>query len=334
MQPIADLRLEEYLFERNSLERLIRIPVTPEEEIGCVRFDRVWMTAPYFFPITADGHAFLHFFGIFAISKYRPLYTPALRETVIGNAAMFESPGCTAGTFVLGGAPAYYHWLIDFVPRLLLVENDPALRRRPMIVNYQFTPWQQESLTAIYKARGWALPPLIRMPAEELVPLCDAAVPGRVDRASAVEILSKLYPVERPTSSQKLRLFVGRNNVGYRRLLNQDEVAALLARAGFTPVDPGSLSFAEQAALFGRAEIVVGVHGAALTNVAFMPPGGALLELWGGLRQPHYVDLAKIKGLRYAAVEGETLPGTHDRPQHQDLRIDPGRLSAALTAFL
>lgn len=334
MQPITDSRLEEYLFERNSLDRLTRIAASCNEEIGCVRFDRVWMTAPNFFPITADGHAFLHFFGIFAISKYAALYTPELRETIIRHAAMLESSDCTTGAFVLGGAHAYYHWLIDFVPRLRLLEDDAALRRRPLIVNHQFTPWQQESLAAIYKARGWTLPPLVRMPADDLVPLRDAVVPGRVDRASAVEILGKLYPVTRPEASDRLRLFVGRNNADYRRLINQDDVAAMLAGVGFTSVDPGSLSFAEQAALFSRAEIVVGVHGAALTNIVFMPPEGILLELWGGRQQPHYVDLARIKGLRYASMEGETLPGTHERPQHQDLRVDPARLSAALAALL
>ena len=334
MQMITDLRLEEYLFERNALDRLTRIHVTDSEEIGYVRFDRVWMTAPFFFPVTEDGHAFLHFFGMFAPSKYASLYAAELRETIVRHATTFEAADCTTGAFVLGGAPAYYHWLMDFVPRLRLVEDDRALRQRPMIVNHRFTPWQQESLSAIYKARGWELPPLIRMPDDQLAALRDAVVPGRVERASAVAILNRLCPASSAASTDRMRLFVGRNNVDYRRLLNQDDVAAFLARKGFTMVDPGSLPFAEQAALFGRAEIIVGLHGAALTNVVFAPAGSALVELWSGLRQPHYVDLASIKGLRYAAVEGETVPGTHERPQHQDLRIDIGRLSAALAEFL
>jgi capsular polysaccharide biosynthesis protein len=334
MQTITDSRLEEYLFERNALNRLTRIPTIGNETIGYVRFDRVWMTAPNFFPVTEDGHAFMHFFGIFATSKYATLYSSETREALIRNAAMFESPDCTTGTFVLGGVHTYYHWLIDFVPRLRCVESSIELRRRPMIVNHQFTSWQQESLAAIYRARGWTLPPLIRMPDAPVVALRDAVVPGRVDRASAVDILRKLYPVEHPPQGARLRLFVGRNNVDYRRLLNQDEVAASLARAKFMVIDPGSMPFADQAALFARADIVVGVHGAALANAVFAPPGSVLVELWAGRQQPHFVDLARLAGLRYAAVEGQTAPGTHERPQHQDFRVDTDRLRAALAAFL
>ena len=105
MQLITDSRLEEYLFERNALDRLTRIDVTDDEEIGYVRFDRVWMTAPFFFPVTADGHAFLHFFGMFAPSKYASLYAAELRETIVRHATTFEAADCTTGAFVLGGAP-------------------------------------------------------------------------------------------------------------------------------------------------------------------------------------------------------------------------------------
>lgn len=334
MQPITDSRVEEYLLERNAVDRLTRVRVTDGAQIGYVRFDRVWMSAPFFFPLTEDGHAFMHFFGIFAPGKYATLYAAKLRAAIAGNAALFDGPGCTAGAFVLGGAHAYYHWLVDFVPRLHFVAQDAALRARPMIVNHKFTPWQQDSLAAIYAARGWTLPPLIRMPDADLVPLRDAVVPGRVDRASAVAILGRLYPVAHPAAADRLRLFVRRNNAEYRNLLNQDEMATLLAGAGFTIVDPGTLPFAAQADLFARAGIIVGAHGAALTNIVFAPPGSAVLELWGGRHQPHYVDLARLRGLRYAALEGETVPGTHERPQHRDFRVDPGALEAALARLL
>jgi len=55
--------------------------------------------------------------------------------------------------------------------------------------------------------------------------------------------------------------------------------------------------------LFSEAEIVVGPHGAGLTNVMFMPTGGLLVELLAHRRvKPCYFSLASAVGVRYACV--------------------------------
>ena len=57
-----------------------------------------------------------------------------------------------------------------------------------------------------------------------------------------------------------------------------------------------------QAQLFNRAEVVVGVHGAGLTNAVFMNPGGILVEA-----VPHYDSRhAPITGIfaRLAGMNG------------------------------
>jgi capsular polysaccharide biosynthesis protein len=107
----------------------------------------------------------------------------------------------------------------------------------------------------------------------------------------------------------------------------------MLAAQGFQTIDPARLSFTEQTALFAEAVVIVGAHGAALTNALFAPAGSALVELWSGRKQPHYADIAVLKGLRYAAVEGTGMPDTHQRPQHRDFRVDIDALRRALAAL-
>lgn len=331
MPPITDSRIEEYLHARGALDRVARSRVVPDEEIGLVNFDRVWLSSPYFFPITADGHGFMHFFGMFAANKYTTLYAAALREQIMAHAALLDEPGCTRDVFVLGGSDIYYHWLMDFLPRLFWLAQSPALRNLPLIVDHAPAGFEQDSLASIFAAQGWPPPRLIAAPGLALFPLREARVPSRIGRASAIEIVTKqLYPV-RPIAGASRKLFIRRERVQYRRLVNQAEIEAMLVDVGFESIDPGGLSFAAQAALFAQAAIIVGAHGAALTNALFAPAGSTLVELWSGLKQPHYDDIARLKGLRYRAVEGVSIPGTHERPQHRDFHVGVDALREALT---
>ena len=76
------------------------------------------------------------------------------------------------------------------------------------------------------------------------------------------------------------RLFVTRPKEFRRRLKNYESIMPLLQRHGFVIVDPGSLSFEEQGKLFSETEIIVAVHGSALTNMMFADPAQLkLLEM-------------------------------------------------------
>jgi capsular polysaccharide biosynthesis protein len=120
----------------------------------------------------------------------------------------------------------------------------------------------------------------------------------RTCSAEAVEFLQGLRhfaPAEKPR-----RLFVCRRSHS-RLLLNEDEVWALLFPLGFERVEPAQVANAEQ--VFSEAEAVVGVHGAALTNLLFCKPGTKVLELLPSDHSyPCYISMAHHAGLHYDAL--------------------------------
>lgn len=75
------------------------------------------------------------------------------------------------------------------------------------------------------------------------------------------------------------RLYVTRTNARARPLDNEAEIVDLVTAHGFDVVDPGSLSFTDQIALFADASIIIGPHGAGLTNAAFCDSDTTLIEL-------------------------------------------------------
>jgi len=130
--------------------------------------------------------------------------------------------------------------------------------------------------------------------------------------------------------SGEARLFVKRSQSRYRKLINIEEIEAILEANGFTAIDPEQFDFQTQVKKFAEASIVVGIMGAAMTNTIFCAPGTEVIYLapdrW---MEPFYWDLAGVMGHRYSTVFGD-LSGAHDMPYFDDFSIAEDDLRAAL----
>jgi Glycosyltransferase 61 len=120
-----------------------------------------------------------------------------------------------------------------------------------------------------------------------------------------------LAPSGAPTGTHRMgrRLFVSRVGATHRRLLNETEAAQALGReAGVELVSTDGMSLADEIALFRSAELVVGGHGAGLTNLVFAPRGTRVVDLapstyWDSL----FAQAASVMGHSYALVRGRSM---------------------------
>ncbi|MDT2024440.1 glycosyltransferase family 61 protein [Methylocella sp. CPCC 101449] len=152
-----------------------------------------------------------------------------------------------------------------------------------------------------------------------------------VDRAQADrwrDILLAHYP-QRATPSAVKRLFVGRQGSKLRRLINEDAIAAMLAAEGFESFAPDANDQRGQIEAFRDADVIVAVHGAALTNLLFCRPGTRVVEIFpeNFIKSP-YFWLSRRLGLEYSAVFG----GKGD--YWQAFSVDPVRLQAEIRQIL
>lgn len=123
------------------------------------------------------------------------------------------------------------------------------------------------------------------------------------------------------------RVYINRTN---RRLKNEDEVQAAVKRAGFTIVDLEQMTLDQQCRLFSDAEVVVGFHGAGLTNFVFAGPQTRGIEIVDqDCVSPCYLDgvvipgqratrtyyhmIAAMRGIKYSCVESEAYFMNTDR---------------------
>lgn len=120
-----------------------------------------------------------------------------------------------------------------------------------------------------------------------------------------VAALARQAPPE-PEQRYATRLYVGRGDAASRRLVNENALLARLAPLGFVAVTMAGRSLIEQAALFARAEVIVGLHGAALANIVFCAPGTRLLEIYApGFGNAAYGLMAAALAMPYASHVAE-----------------------------
>jgi hypothetical protein len=112
------------------------------------------------------------------------------------------------------------------------------------------------------------------------------------------------FAATRTTAPERLVLVRGAESAHGRIPANQRELAARLAHYGFEAVDPGTLPWPEQVSLIRDCRVLVGAHGAGLTNMMFRGEAAMeVIELFPrDFFPPHYYWMADALGYGYQPV--------------------------------
>lgn len=248
--------------------------------------------------------------GFFDLFRHRA------RQTLPATCGLLASPW--SGDY-------YYHWMLDALPRLAVLEQWPGLQTVPLLVPARLKAFHQESLALAGIAPGRTVPFAGGVGTCEK--LFYPELPSRTGNPSphAVAWLRARFlgNAPRADAAPGRRLYVTRRDATHRRILNEDALIQVLQQRGFEIVCPGDLSVADQIELFRQAAVVVAPHGAGLTNMVFAPPGAVLIELFGD----NYINgcfwaLANVCGHRHAFLTG---PATE-----MNYPIAPDRLQTLL----
>jgi capsular polysaccharide biosynthesis protein len=219
---------------------------------------------------------------------------------------------------------AYFHWVLDTLPRAGLVPlaEMPELR---VVVPDRLSSFHTHSLGVI------GVPPerQVRYDRTQLV-VDELWFPslGRTGNPPrwAVEWLRSTF-APAAASEPSRRLYVSRADAPSRRVHNEAEVRAMLERHGFEVFEGDGMPFADQMRVFSEVRVIVGAHGAGLVN-SFAARGATLIEMM----EPRYLNgcyyaLADAAGHDYWFLMAESSGAS-------DLRVDVRRLEATLEAAL
>ena len=110
------------------------------------------------------------------------------------------------------------------------------------------------------------------------------------------------------------RLYITRRNENQRRILNENCLIDQLVGHGFIVVDPGEHSYADQVEMFSNAEIIVGAHGAAFSNLVWCNQGVKIIELNGDKDvRWHFAKISLTLNFKYKLFIGTSVDDIYFR---------------------
>jgi len=177
----------------------------------------------------------------------------------------------------------YYHWMAESIFRLWLVRRKldklililPDFYKDADFIMGSLKPFNIPNIYFIKQGhslfvRNLCLP--------QLKPVCDSY--NKLHVRQVREFYLKFITENKIASPIRCdKIYISRQLATRRRVINFDEIEAVLNSFGFIFFCPEKHPFLEQVAVLSQAKYVVGEHGSGLTNILFMRTNGRVLEL-------------------------------------------------------
>ncbi|AWK86466.1 glycosyltransferase 61 family protein [Azospirillum thermophilum] len=246
---------------------------------------------------------------------------------------------------LLGGDGNFGHGVLDWASKLCVldrcIDDHPELAGLPVLVSTTLLP----GVAALFALLG--LDPGRMRPVDPAVPLsCRrlwlpslthrfqdmapehmAFLRGRIGRALGIDL-------DEPAGPER-RLYLTRRGSVHRVLVNEEEVAAVLASHGFEPFVPDGLPLEEQIAVLASAEALAAPVGAGTAAVAFARRGTRVLELTHEhCVLPQFGRLCGLLGQPYRQLVGRAVRNRGGLSFDWDHHIPAAAVDAALRELL
>jgi capsular polysaccharide biosynthesis protein len=245
----------------------------------------------------------------------------------------------TSAVITASGADMYYHWMFDILPRIkLLIDCGEFENINNYILDYRDISFQKEALdllkidlSKISRSNDHFNYHIL---AERLlVP----SLPSKLDvvSADACRFLVDTFLNKASLSKSGNKIYLKRT--GKRKVINSIEIENYLESLGFESVQCEDYTIAEQASIFHHADIIIGPHGAAFTNIVFCKSGTKVIEFFSPRWiNPCYWTISNEVSLKYYYLIGEGPPPgelSDANGTNADIQLDLTKLKQLFSQF-
>ena len=172
----------------------------------------------------------------------------------------------------------FYHWFVDAMVRLLVA--GPLIRDSLLLLSesQMGSRYVMESLKMI----GFSKDQLVQMTSqcsyrtENLRLITGAIYATGACSTSGIRMLRQQFLV---SGVAKHRIYLARKASLGRRIENEAGFSEILKKFGIRTIYPEDMALPELIELLGKTELLIGVYGAALTHVIFLPKNSAIFEV-------------------------------------------------------
>jgi len=185
----------------------------------------------------------------------------------------------------------YCHWMLDVLPKIKICLKKFKLKEIDYFYVQNNLKFQKESLSKlnipenkIINANKYK-----HIKAEKIIAIShhvykngDYILNAQKNQPQwSINWLKKIFVKNKNIKKNKVRIFIDRSDSisTHCKIINNKEAIALLKKYNFKILKLSNLNLIEQINIFNKASIVVGVHGAGLTNLAFCKKKTKVIEI-------------------------------------------------------
>lgn len=237
--------------------------------------------------------------------RNRPYFNQAIEARMKYSPTMGKAGGVYCSLMGVWSGN-YFHWNLEILPMLKAVKLYEEIYHEEvtLLVEHFAKPWVYQSLGAFgmknirpIQHMNYSIDRLIVPP------------PGRRDGYTLLPSIDFLQTNNVYPRSVKM-IYISRSDATKRQITNESEVISFLSERGFSPVVLSGMSWQDQVSLFKGANIVIGPHGAGLTNIAYCKPGTKVIEIaTPEYFNPCFYTLAAAAYCDYRLLIGDPQPG-------------------------
>lgn len=209
----------------------------------------------------------------------------------------------------------YFHWIVDTLQRYYsLKKSDDLILLLPE--EYRGIGFIRESLDCLQIEHYW-------VKQSKPVKVKDLVLPAFIRprgtcNPKLIELLSnKLRQLQFLVDLSKKPIYVSRQKAGKRKISNEQEVIKLMEKFGIEVLFMEDHSWAEQMLVLANSNVLIGLHGAGLSNMVMMPLGSRILEIRmeTGVNQVCFFELANSLNHKYYYLKAkpETVNDTPEK---------------------
>lgn len=233
----------------------------------------------------------------------------------------------------------YFHFMTDTITRLIIAEERSDNPKIPYLMcRVGNNMHDLLSHVAPNRAILYSSPNDLIEIGTLSVPIPATYSPDDASKASEATFDATYVPRVRdrikssfpPSKSCFRNVFIVRPS--YRNISNMEAIDNVLADHNFLKISPERLTIAEQIATFSNARLIIGVGGAAFTNMIFCDAGATIISLSQkqSVRPDYWALMAHMLDHRFAMVACEPVYGTSPYPTNLDVTVDPLLLTNAI----
>lgn len=312
------------------------VPLTPDIYVVSVRECDVYPDG--YVPISSDGAAF--FFRVLSDGLRQPYSNSNILHVCDDGRVLLKKP-CNrerldGAALYIGDEPDYLSWLFQCVSRLWAYSQIPGMQEMPLLVYAEQGSWRDVmlSLLGVLPARRVSIPPDGRLTCE-MLHIATQINPPKLVAPFALEYLRRQVRLAIQTAEPSIRrVFIARDSRESRGLANWRELAPAVESAGFTIVDPTSMTLARLIGMIMGAEVIMGVAGDAMANVFAAPARCRIGLIVARESNPQkYAATSMTLGQEFTFLAAEVDYSSSEVLEDCDLHLDSRLLASYLSTL-